>query len=286
MGKTLFLACVVLVALFIIFQNQDPGARRPDPGDYAPPPEDFAFEPSGDTSAGEILPPPTERMPYYNFESSEPCQEVCLGSAFAIEPAGTWLTAQHVVEGCRQVYLKVGKALRVGRIYRHPRADVSVILTKPVAPTLGFDFSDFRQRQDGFHFGYPGGKPGSVYSQLLGRAAARHGGPGGWKEPVIAWAEVQRAPNRRGSLGGISGGAVLNHKGSIVGVTIAEEPRRGRVISAAPVSLLEVLQRAGVKPSSKSSSGSARITPTNFDRAGRELRDRHTVAQVVCSARA
>ena len=70
---------------------------------------------------------------------------------------------------------------------------------------------------------------------------------------MIAWAEVKRLPAREGSLGGISGGAVLNNAGAVVGVTIAEEPRRGRVISAAPETLLAVLHQADVTPSRRGS---------------------------------
>ena len=46
-----------------------------------------------------------------------PCADACTGSAFAIDGRGHWLTAQHVVDDCRQIALLRGtRAIRVTKV--------------------------------------------------------------------------------------------------------------------------------------------------------------------------
>ena len=287
MRKLLLFAAIVLVGLFSVFQVrlEAPGPRRPPPARPEPWKGWATERETGPAAKADLAVPALPQFSIsYRFDRSRPCVGRCAGTAFAVEPAGVWLTARHVVESCRRVYLR-GKELQpVARVVLHPSADVALILTAHLGPTLGLDPSRLAGGQDGFHFGYPAGRPGSVYSRLLGRTDVRRGGAWGAGEPVIAWAEVARQPARQGSLGGISGGAVLDAAGKAVGVTIAEEPRRGRVLSAAPESLFEALAGAGKTPSTEGSDGIRDIDAADFGARGDRLRRDGTVVQVLCDA--
>jgi serine protease Do len=63
------------------------------------------------------------------------------------------------------------------------------------------------------------------------------------EEPVLAWAEQGRTSGLRGSLAGISGGPAFSANGQVIGVTIAESARRGRIYTAAPTSILRLSPR-------------------------------------------
>ncbi len=49
-----------------------------------------------------------------------------------------------------------------------------------------------------------------------------HRGHKGFRERVHTWTEQSRIPNRSGSLVGISGGAVMDDQGNIIGIVQAE----------------------------------------------------------------
>ena len=221
---------------------------------------------------------------YYADDESSPCSGVCTGTAFSIDGRGLWLTAKHVVDHCRHIFLEGAQRLPVTKVLHHPIADLSLLETPGGGPTLALNLENLRDRQDGYHIGYPAGTPGSVHSRLLGRTQVRRGEL--WREPVIAWAEVRRVPAYKGSLGGISGGAVLNAEGDVVGVTTLEEPRRGRIISAAPQSLSELLSYGEIVPGEDGSAQVQPLSPGNFSDESDRLRAIDSVAQVVCRATA
>ena len=140
MSKLLPIASVLLIVLFVFFQNSlpEPGPRRPSPGE-APLMKEWDFEKSSPGSFEELAEGLPDFPISYHFDLSEPCSGICKGTAFAIEPAGTWLTAGHVVDHCDRIYLKSDQLLPVRRVLLHPSADVAVISTAPLAPTLGVD---------------------------------------------------------------------------------------------------------------------------------------------------
>ena len=163
---------------------------------------------------------------------------------------------------------------------RHRWADVSLLGGAGGAPPLAFAEGRLERRQDGFHLGFPAGRPGAVHGALIGRAKVRTRGRQG-EAPALAWAEISREPNRGGSLGGLSGSPVLDSSGRVVGVTIAESPRRGRVISAAPVSLDEVLEAAGLQPP-RAAGRRAVLDGRSYAAHGDRLRQRRSVTRVLC----
>ena len=70
-------------------------------------------------------------------------------------------------------------------------------------------------------------------------------GRGARTEPVLVWAETGRTDGLKGTLGGLSGAPALDDQGRVVGVTIAEAPRRGRIYTTAPETTARTLAAGG-----------------------------------------
>lgn len=233
-------------------------------------------------SPGPLLPPPSRNDPVVRIEDKKKGNST--GTAFSIGD-GLWMTARHVLEGCATFGIVTGQR-RVERGYRmvlNPRHDLATFQTDRSAAALGFESGELSRDQEAFHFGYPQGKPADVRSRLLGRMNVVHGRGHRGREPVVAWAELKRVPNIKGSLGGISGGPVVDADGDVVGVSVAGSPRRGRVFTTAPVGIRDMLERANAAPRTSSrgviDSG---VDPKEFPRVGAQLRENLTVAKVVC----
>jgi len=208
-----------------------------------------------------------------------------VGTAFAIDANGWWLTARHVVDACDRVGVIVGRGRAVEamevRIARF--ADLALIKTDRAPDALRLDLSegDLRLGQTAFHVGFPQGRPGEAASRLIGRETLVARGRYELEEPVLAWAEVGRTKGVIGTLAGMSGGPVFDSHGQVVGVTIAESARRGRIYTAAPDSITQLLRLNSVAPSGVKSPP---LTLTNYGLEADKLRRSLTVAPVVCVA--
>ena len=189
-----------------------------------------------DEMEGALLGPVTPFDPSVTVHAPDTPFQPASGTAFSIARDGRWVTARHVVEGCRRPALVVGGGRAVAADVRlAPRADVAVLITQGGPPALPVAASaPLRRGQRAFHPGFPQGRPGEVASRLLGRETLKVTGRGARDEPVLAWAEVGRTAGLNGTLSGLSGAPVLDRHGQVVGVTLAESPRRGRVYTTAP----------------------------------------------------
>jgi len=78
------------------------------------------------------------------------------------------------------------------------------------------------------------GGPARRARRLLGRENLVVEGRGARTEPVLVWAETGRTDGLKGTLGGLSGAPALDDQGRVIGVTIAEAPRRGRIYTTSP----------------------------------------------------
>ncbi len=257
---------VVVFVLFRVDQRHDAPEALPD----AP-------------TTGSFLPPPSQYDPAVLVEVGPVASG--MGSAFAISPDGWWLTARHVVDGCEAVGLIVsrGAAARVVDVKRALFADIALLKTESAPIALAIDTSErsFQIGQRAFHVGFPQGRPGEAYSRLIGRETLIARGRYDIEEPVLAWAELGRTSGLRGSLAGISGGPALSANGQVIGITVAESARRGRIYTAAPSSILRLLR---VEQVEAQGAPSERLTPDNYGQASDDMRRNLAVAQVVCVA--
>lgn len=248
------------------------GRRERADAPPAPPPPD-ALE-------GALIGPSSAFDPLVLVEAPD-TREPTSGTAFALTGRGEWLTARHVVEDCRTAAVLVSADSAVeARVRASANADVALLTTAggPTPLPLAVD-RPLRVGQRAFHPGFPQGRPGEVTTRLLGRETLRTVGRGQRDEPVLAWAEVGRTEGLRGTLSGLSGAPALDGQGRVLGVTVAEAPRRGRVYTTAPETVTAAL--GGGRRGTEAARGET-LTVENYGRAADTLRRELRVAQVVC----
>ncbi len=264
---SIYAAGVLVLAIFA-----DSGQERAD-APAAPP---AVKEPVTAVASGSSL-RPSAMTPL-----ASPVRQPTSGTAFSVSDSGVWLTARHVVNGCRRAAVMVsdGRGV-VARVWADRSSDLAVLTTEGGAPPLPLVSGPaLAVGQRAYHPGFPQGAPGETTSRLLGRHVLRAAARGSRPQPVLAWAEVGRTDGLRGSLAGLSGAPVLDEAGRVVGVTLAESPRRGRIYTAPPEAIRAALTRSGHAPA-----GFAQglgITTENYGRAADALRRDLRVAQVVC----
>jgi len=260
---------LVLGALLFWSLNGRENADAPP----APPPPDEA--------EGALLGPVTPFDPAVTVNAPDIPFQPASGTAFSIARSGRWVTARHVVEGCRRPAILIGGGRAVAADVRlAPRADIAVLLTEGGADAVPIlPVQSLREGQRASHPGYPQARAGEVTSRLLGRETLRVRGRGQRDEPILAWAEVGRTAGLGGTLAGLSGAPVLDRQGRAIGVTIAESPRRGRIYTTSPDTFGPAVR--GVQAPDEPLTGRT-ITVDNYGLVADELRRELRVAQVVC----
>jgi serine protease Do len=207
-----------------------------------------------------------------------------VGTAFSISEDGVWLTARHVVDGCTTTAIVVGEGRGVAaRVHVDPRSEAAILFTEGGAPPLplGLD-QPLHRGERAFHPGFPQGHPGEATSRLIGRETLVVRGRGARTESVLAWTETGRTDDLTGTLAGLSGAPALDSAGRVIGVTVAEAPRRGRIYTTAPETVRATL--AAVEAPTETAPYSEPITPDNYGRTADALRRNLRVAQVMCLA--
>jgi len=230
--------CAALGFILFVLFSLAPEAEAPAP----PPPSELAEE------LGPLLPDPSPLDEMVVVQAGPPQNGV--GTAFAVNSRGDWLTARHVVDGCARVSLMVapGNYVPVARIALDDAHDLALLSTGRSPNPVMLDLaSPLFLGAEGFHVGFPQGDPGELASRLVGRSRLVTRGLRESEAPILAWAEVGRTNGLVGSLGGISGGPVFDASGAVRGVIVAESPRRGRIYSTAPQALDAFLTRQGVQ---------------------------------------
>jgi serine protease Do len=205
------------------------------------------------------------------------------GTAFSVADSGVWLTARHVVDHCARAAIMVSETEGVeAKVRLTPRGEAAVLITADGAPALPLATGPLRRGELGYEAGYPRGRPGEVSSRLLGRGMLYLRGRGVRNVPVLIWAEVGRTEGLRGALRGMSGAPALDGRGRVVGIAVAESPRRGRLYTTTPEAMISALISA--KQRRMPGAGMA-ITPDNYGLAADDLRRSLRIAPVVCVAR-
>jgi serine protease Do len=212
-----------------------------------------------------------------------PASEASAGTAFSVSDRGVWFTARHVVEGCPKVAIVVAPGRGVAAAVRiQAGSETAILTTRGGAPALDFAVNPvLRAGALAYHPGFPRGHPGEVASRLIGReklvvSRPRRTGP----EPVLAWAEIGRSAGLARTLSGLSGAPALDSAGRVIGVTIAQAPRRRRVFTTTPASLRAALAASGIPPAP--ASPTRVITRGNYQHVAEDLRAALRVVQVVC----
>jgi S1-C subfamily serine protease len=259
----------VVVALLIAAVGRQERVDAPPPPPPAPEVEGAALGPASPFDPSVVV------------EVSDKT-EPGAGTAFSVSDSGVWVTARHVVEGCAQAAIVVGPGRGVAaNVQIDPHGEAALLTTDGGAPPLPLALGiALRRGERAFHPGFPQGAPGEASSRLLGRENLVVQGRGARTEPVLVWAETGRTDGLKGTLGGLSGAPALDSQGRVIGVTIAEAPRRGRIYTTSPETTREVLVQSSRRlPASLT--GTA-VTPENYGRVADDLRRNLRVAQVVC----
>ena len=229
---------------------------------------------------GLALPPPHPLDELATIQIGD--AEDGIGTAFAINESGAWLTARHVVDGCSRVGLAVGngRMVRVDEVRTSKNSDLALLITEraPVAMQLDLE-RELRVGEAGYHVGFPQGISGETASILESRSNLVTRGRYQMEEPVLAWVEKGRSEGFIGTISGMSGGPVLDDAGAVIGVTVAESSRRGTIYTASPDSIRRFLDAQGfLAPGGEARPMSSDSYAAEADR----LRDAHAVVKVLC----
>lgn len=218
-----------------------PSADAPAPAPMSEFQEELAEE------LGPLLQDPSPLDELVLVQVGEPQNGV--GTAFAVNSSGDWLTARHVVEGCAKVTLMVapGNYVPVANIMVDEDHDLALLSTgrSPFPVSLALQ-GPLRVGSEGFAVGFPQGEPGELATRLVARSRLVTRGRRSAEAPILAWAEIGRTEGLRGTIGGISGGPMFDATGAVRGVIVAESPRRGRIYTTAPQSVEAFLTKLGV----------------------------------------
>ena len=281
----LVLLVLIVAAAWLLGRVNDRGSSvRP-----SEPSETFVLpEPGAATeeSTGPLLPAPSP----YDDQSMVEAQRAgpwSSGTGFAIGDNGIWLTARHVALGCERLGVVNGQdqeLVAASLAYVSRRADVATLKTQGGPEPLAMDLNegDLQVGATGYHIGFPQGQPGEVVSRLIGRELMITEGAWRGRENTLAWAEVARTKGLRGTLGGLSGGPAFDSNGNVIGITIAESLRRGRVITTSSDSIIQALNEARVRPEGEAI---APLRPNEISRAANRVRRDLKVVQIVCLPR-
>jgi S1-C subfamily serine protease len=241
MKITLLLLCIyAFVGVAVIMderlREEKMVTRRPVPVRAVIPPAKPA------PPAGTLLGGPSPEDPEVRFRSGGPRRD-SFGTAFPVRKYGWFMTARHVVDDCDRVGIVTerGRIVTVSRLVLSPRADLALMQSRFFPVPLPVERPILRYGQSGFAYGFPGGKWGRVHGLLLGRARIRQGGRDSSFQEALVWSEKAVHPPSIDSLGGMSGGPMLDASGTVIGVHKGGSRRRGRLITVAPINLNAML---------------------------------------------
>jgi S1-C subfamily serine protease len=261
----------VTAALLVAAVGRQERADTPAPPPPAPESEELPLGPASPFDASVVVDVPARAKPG-------------VGTAFSVAESGVWITARHVVDGCTHTAIVVGEGRGVeAQVRIDPRGEAAILTTEGGAPPVPLALTEVLHRGDrAFHPGFPQGRPGEATSRLLGRETLVVRGRGARSEPVLVWAETGRSDGLNGTLAGLSGAPALDRDGRVIGVTVAESPRRGRIYTVAPETVIAALTSSGAKAAT--SAVGEPITIGNYGLVADSLRRDLRVAQVICLA--
>jgi serine protease Do len=272
------------------FDNTAPPPRALPPGQTVTPPQPPSAQASPPRVRRPLLAPLSAQDPLFEVEPDEvKSGSLLLGTAFSVDQRGVWVTARHVASNlCRQLAIFTdGRPIATSIAYVDPEMDVAVLTTHGGAPALPLESATPTVGETGYSFGYPTGVLGATQDTLMGRSRMQGSGRLSGITPTLSWAEARRIPESLDSLGGMSGGPMLDESGRVVGSVVAASERRGRVHTVAP----EVLSKTGQTTRLFGTSTPSTPVQEIADRSetlgdvASDLSDGSRIAKVYCRAR-
>ena len=206
------------------------------------------------------------------------------GTAFSVGDAGVWLTAQASLADCARPAVLVNDLEGVAaHPVPGPGGRVTVLVSARGAPALSLASVAPPPGALAFAPGFPHGRPGEVAVHLLGRRVTRAGDRENPRVTTLVWAEMGRTEGLTGALSGLAGAPLLDGEGRVVGLVLAEAPRRGRLYAATPAELAAAL--AAAKTPTPAQAAGATITVDDYGLAADALRRQLRVAPTACITR-
>jgi len=209
-------------------------------------------------------------------------QKVMTGTAFSVSQVGEWIVSRDAVAGCTHPFLNIGGNLGVPFKVRDIKGiDNYVIgMTDGAGKPLPLaDPKSIKPGIRGFMPGFPGGNPGEATARLIGTTVLEKRKRGGHNEVVLAWAQAGRTVGIKGDLNSLRGAPVVDDNSRAIGIVIREAPRRGRIYTSVPATLLALGNSPDRRPDFESE---ATVTKRNYGIVADTLRREYRVAQVGC----
>ncbi|GHF15410.1 endopeptidase DegP [Kordiimonas sediminis] len=206
-----------------------------------------------------------------------------VGTGFVVSDTGRIITARHVVDGCQRVFVRETKNryFEAEDVQSYRGVDFATLRVPSLhTATLDLDTTVSMKGDVGYMMGYPQGKPADLSARVIGHSTMRSRGRYDTRERVTVWLETERLPEFSGTIGGLSGGPVLDGKGHVIGTAVASSMRRGRIYTTNP----SVFTRSRVIEENDLSLRRTLfdITPQNYGETGIRLRKDLTIVQIVC----
>jgi hypothetical protein len=208
--------------------------------------------------------------------------KVMTGTAFSVARSGAWIMARESVQGCDHPFLNIGGNLAVPLTIR-PIANIDryVIGLSDGAgrPLPLVNPQDVKPGMRAFMPGFPAGQVGEATARLIGQTLIERSKRFEHNETVLAWAKAGQTEGIKGDLNQLLGGPALDDTSRVVGITLKEAPRRGRIYTSTPQTLLAVANPPERRPDYESE---ATLTKRNYGIVADTLRRDYRVAQVGC----
>ena len=194
------------------------------------------------------------------------------GSGFIVSADGLILTNAHVVRDAQEVMVKLTdrREFPAKVLGSDPKTDVAVLkIEARNLPALKLGSSkDLRVGEWVLAIGSPFGFENSVSAGVVsakGRALP--------DETFVPFIQTDVAVNP-----GNSGGPLFNARGEVVGISVREDPRRGRILSAHPETLASLLGTTTIRGGAPAGA----IAPASFAAWEQRLITTGRVRQIVC----
>lgn len=209
-------------------------------------------------------------------------QKVMTGTAFSLSQQGDWVVSRQSIRGCTHPFLNIGGNLGVPfKVREVPGVDGYVIgVTDGGARPLPLvDSHSIEPGIRGFMPGFPDGAPGEATARLIGVTVLERSKRGGQNAVVLAWAAAGRTLGIEGDLDQLKGGPVIDDSSRVMGIVIKEAPRRGRIYTTVPATVVQLANASQRRPDYDAE---ATVTKRNYGIVADTLRREYRVAQVGC----